>query len=69
MHRVPVSREGKTKKAWAWNGSVEKPTLSPSVNCPGVCHFFLREGVIDFCKDSKHKLAGQKVPLQEYKED
>lgn len=65
---IPVDTGPTRKDAWQWNGSVEKPTLSPSCLLSGVCHFFLREGVIEFCKDSKHEFAGQKVPLREYKE-
>ena len=29
------------------------------------CHYFLRGGVIEFCSDSTHSLAGQTVPLPE----
>lgn len=65
-HRVSVNRDRKTAGAWKWNGSTSRPTLSPSVNHPGICHFKLKDGIIDFCDDSKHDLAGQKVPLEEF---
>lgn len=65
-HRVPVCREGKRPGCWKWNGSLEAPTLEPSVNHPGICHFFMREGVIEFCADSIHDKAGMKVPMTEY---
>ena len=29
----------------------------------GVCHYFLRAGVIEFLSDSTHALAGKTVPL------
>lgn len=55
---------------WAWNGSLVKPTLSPSVlvHLPegGVCHSFVRGGKIEFLSDSAHALAGQTVPLVGY---
>lgn len=59
-------RGQKTKDAWNWNGSTTRPTLSPSVNNPGQCHFFLRDGIMEFCGDCSHDKAGQKVPLEEF---
>lgn len=29
----------------------------------GVCHYFLRAGMLEFCADSTHGLAGKSVPL------
>jgi len=29
------------------------------------CHFFLRAGVLEYCPDSTHKLAGQNIILPE----
>lgn len=68
-HAVPI--EG--PKAWKWNGSLETPTLEPSIlvsygdspppDRPAVCHCFVREGSIVFCGDSKHALAGQTVKM------
>ncbi len=72
IHAVPV--EGHPHY-WDWNEDLENPTLAPSlliwqnrVNKPRLtlCHLFLRDGVLDFLKDSAHELAGQKVPLTEY---
>jgi len=57
---------------WSFNGDFEKPTFSPSLrnrsNAPGmpqVCHLFVRDGMIEFCNDSDHELAGKTVPLAE----
>ena len=35
-------------------------------DCPSLprCHFFLRDGVLDFCGDSSHEYKGQKIPLK-----
>lgn len=61
---------------WEWNGSLEKPTISPSVlvnwknasnkrlAAIGTCHTFIRDGVVEFLADCGHKLAGQNVPLK-----
>ena len=67
-HNVPAER-------WHWNGSMDSPTLSPSVRhfIPAaegraektICHYHVREGRIEFCGDCEHALAGQTVELQE----
>jgi hypothetical protein len=70
--------------AWDWNGNAESPTFSPSVliraNHPRndhevehpveytQCHYFIRAGMIQFCSDSRHELAGQTVPLPDFPE-
>lgn len=64
---------------WAWNGSLERPTLSPSVlvrwtRCDAetglaieevVCHSFVRDGRIEYLGDCTHELAGRTVELPE----
>lgn len=71
-HGVPTKR-------WNWNGCTKKPTLSPSVRHyipkmeegeitypeQTICHYFIKDGFIEFCGDCPHPLAGQKVELQE----
>jgi hypothetical protein len=48
---------------WRFNGNVEAPTFEPSVHIVGRCHYFIRDGRIDYCGDSSHALAGQTVDL------
>jgi len=68
-HGVPVRGEHK----WDWNGSMDKPTLSPSVlvnvgranPTRHLCHIFMKDGEIQFLEDCTHHLAGQIVPLRE----
>jgi len=52
---------------WSWNGSVDKPTLKPSIltsfGTIGTCHSFVNEGKVQFLSDSTHSLAGQTVDL------
>lgn len=59
---------------WGWNGSYTAPTFTPSVNVtwtwgpeqiPKVCHFFVREGMIEFLPDCTHELAGKTVPMSD----
>lgn len=58
---------------WSWNGDLERPTVSPSLKHTysfsaeererRVCHYFIRDGQLEFCPDSTHELAGQVVPM------
>lgn len=56
---------------WTWNGSLDKPTFSPSLivgpDSAARCHSFVREGRIEFLSDCHHALAGQTVDLPEVK--
>jgi hypothetical protein len=76
MHVIP--------NMWEFNGDVEKPTFSPSVKITfpkgyykndvfsdkvDICHYFLTNGVLNFCGDSTHELAGKSVSLPELPEE
>lgn len=67
-HGVPTEGPG----AWTWNGDVERPTLAPSLrvsagpNGADVCHFFLRDGRIEYLGDSTHALAGQTIDVPDW---
>ena len=52
---------------WTWNGSLDAPTLSPSVLSTRAkrCHCFVRDGKIQFLTDCGHEFAGQTVPMYE----
>lgn len=65
MAHVPVDR-------WQWNGSLDKPTLTPSVKetCGPFpdgkilcCHYFLTDGVMNYCGDCTHGHSNEKIPL------
>lgn len=77
-HRIRVRVSDGSRPQWAWNGSLERPTLVPSVDHrtnprghhhyqpdepSSVCHFFLTSGRLQFLADSTHALAGQTVEL------
>jgi hypothetical protein len=61
-----------TQAHWSFNGNREKPTFEPSILVGGVdrdgndrrCHCFIRDGIIEYCGDCSHALAGQKVALE-----
>lgn len=64
MHRLPPG--------WTFNGDLVRPTYSPSFKHTWrfgdsgggkVCHYILTDGVLNYCSDSTHPLAGEAVPL------
>lgn len=68
VHQVHTGPNG-----WTWDGSVNLPTIDPSVlvqygNQSGDrrCHSFVRGGRIEFLADSTHSLVGQTVDLPDY---
>lgn len=79
---VGLDDEGRKMFAhkWSWNGDVEKPTLTPSLNVlqeigkdadgkpvyETKCHSFVRDGWIQFLGDCKHELAGQTVEIPDF---
>lgn len=60
-HRLP--------DAWKFDGNLEQPTFTPSFRhtfgkgMSQTCHYVLTAGVLHFCTDSTHAMAGQAVPL------
>lgn len=55
---------------WTWNGSLDKPTFTPSLLCNAgsdqVCHSFVTDGRIQFLSDCFHELAGQTVEIPDW---
>lgn len=37
------------QRVWGWDGDEDKPTLTPSIHCPGLWHGFLRAGRLVSC--------------------
>jgi hypothetical protein len=55
----PFAQPGNT---WSWDGNLEAPTLTPSVQCTRD-HFNVTAGNIVFHGDAKHANAGKTVPM------
>jgi hypothetical protein len=71
---LPVIRSGTRAgtPCWSWNGSVDKPTLKPSVLTTMTqpngtvrmrCHSWVNDGQIQFLSDATHEFANQTVDL------
>lgn len=57
---------------WTWNGSVDHPTLKPSVLTRGgdidgevICHSWINDGKVQFLDDCSHELANKTLDLLE----
>ena len=54
---------------WRYNGNPQLPTFEPSLLYTGLCHLRLTNGVLHFYSNSKHRLKGQHIALQEIPSD
>lgn len=66
-----IREKGTTRPgaSWTFNGSLEKPTFSPSY-LTGTdnftvrrCHSYIEDGMIRFLSDCWHELRGKTVPM------
>ena len=57
---------------WTLTGTEENPTINPSIrvsgmvagNPNGICHFFVRNGYIEYLSDCTHDFAGNKIMME-----
>lgn len=68
-HLIEVEKPNHCGAVWTWDENVEKPTVSPSINIVGRCHYFIQKGNIVYCSDSVHALAGQTIPMPTMRHD
>lgn len=85
MHAFAVDEAFKNGARWSFDGNLDAPTFSPSMNIrtgrfadpnfvdaegdlSRVCHYFLRNGHLEFLGDCTHGMKGQTVPLPELPE-
>jgi len=59
---------------WEWNGSMDKPTFTPSLLCnqdypQSRCHSFVKDGMIQFLDDCWHSLKGKTVEIPDWEKD
>ena len=82
MHAISVEQKNHSGASWSFNGDVDRPTFSPSinykVNTPDmgehyqphiwstICHHFVRDGRIEFLSDCTHAFKGQTVDLPDF---
>jgi hypothetical protein len=69
-HSFRVSNGGdESIPVWEWNGSMDKPTFSPSLmvnrGTDSQCHSFVRNGQIQYLDDCWHSLKNTTVEIPE----
>ncbi len=57
-------------KGWLFEGTEHNPSLTPSVKNTWegggkirICHVVMKNGILRFCRDSSHSLAGKRVQM------
>lgn len=49
---IPINGQAlSTGAIWTISGPPEAPSVSPSIHCKGVCHFWIHAGKIEPCGD------------------
>lgn len=72
LHAYRVKSTGDKGPVWNWNGSLTKPTLTPSLlnhhkwpdEPDNRCHLFVTDGEIHYCGDCTHELSGKIVVME-----
>jgi hypothetical protein len=73
-HYINVHAKNHMGAVWTFDGNMDKPTFNPSIKLlendlrSARCHYWIRNGRIDYCSDCRHSLAGQTVDLPEIEE-
>lgn len=84
LHGFAVTKPFRNGAKWSFDGNMQVPTFSPSMNIrintpdmgehyqpdieSSVCHYFLKGGQIQYLPDCTHALKGKTVPLPELPE-
>lgn len=78
-HLIAVDTPFSNGAQWTFNRNLEKPTFDPSINIKygpsedgvipmRVCHFFVKEGKIEYYSDCTHSEAGKTLDLPDVDE-
>lgn len=82
-HQIPIQKVYWCDHVWTFNGDVNNPTFTPSINIgydqseiapedrvPDYrCHFVITNGKISYCNDCTHALVGQQnIDLPKFEE-
>jgi hypothetical protein len=70
MHLINTRRKNQNGAQWTFDGNMEKPTFSPSINIlkeggGSQCHYFIQVGYILYAQDSHHDMKGQTIEMPE----
>ena len=72
-HLIPTQRKNDGGASWSFSGTHDNPIFSASINSFATypdtlevdyrCHFFIRNGQIEFCGDCTHEHKGKTMDL------
>lgn len=75
MHAFATDAPQRNGAKWTFDGNLAAPSFSPSMHITigpdpddghiETCHYFLRNGMLQYLGDCTHALSGQTVPLPE----
>lgn len=65
-----ISHDGKGP-IWTFDGNVDCPTIEPSLRISETrgdpyCHVVVTKGMLNFCVDCGHHLAGKVIPMEAF---
>lgn len=65
-----IQTNPKFSPCWSFNNDLDNPTVTPSIRVRGVnlCHFFIKDGKIQFLGDCTHELKGQTITIPDWEE-
>ena len=74
LHMIYTTKKNINGCQWNFNGNLDSPTFSPSINIRAedkdpeweflhICHYFIQDGKLKYCGDSTHKYSGQEIDL------
>ena len=74
-HGLYVTHPNDIGHQWQFDGNTESPTVTPSINSKWtyaggkkhVCHFYVKQGQIQYLSDCTHELAGKTVAMIDIK--
>lgn len=76
VHVIPFINAPKPAPGlWSYDGKSDAPTIAPSLRVmtldgkESACHVVVTGGILNYCADSKHELAGKSVPMVPYPEE
>jgi hypothetical protein len=57
FHYFHTTYKNRSNASWTFDGNLEQPSFHPSMNIgPSYCHYWLRNGKIEFCGDCHHSV-------------
>lgn len=75
-HGVWTTSRNGNNAIWNFNGNVNVPSISPSINVTikadggkilvSRCHSVITNGMINYCGDCTHEYAGKQIPLPDF---